>query len=320
MNDIDKEHVKELKKTSKAFAKIVPIIVAADGKTIVEGFHREATEKETGEEWPRYVNPELDTPVKIAIAQLIANTHRRIPPEEEITEKLAIIAEAEIAEKGEVGVIDRIADKLGRSVRWVQHYIPEKYKDMTMALHKAKTDEDLEEDIEIMKRLDSGETYASIRDAFGCGNSRITRLKRKLEEEGLPKPTPVEAASKVVDKGVPKGYGSTDIDDYDFETDERDSKPQRSPTRTTVDSARAATAPDDEEEDAISSTFTLAEQEANIEFEKAVENYLKKIAVLEKDQPDGLCRQSIYIRGWIERFYATRPFTIFGEDTLLKTE
>ena len=77
-----------LEQSEKGIGQLYPILEAKDGE-IIDGFHREATDKN----WKRVVLEHIDTEEKKLIARLVANYHRRDIPDEEIAEFINRLAE-----------------------------------------------------------------------------------------------------------------------------------------------------------------------------------------------------------------------------------
>ena len=75
--------------------------------------------------WPCFRLSHIETIADYLMARIIANTHRRIPDEQEKTEWLTELAE-------ETGWnTEQISEKIGMSPSWVQKYLPERLKEPT---------------------------------------------------------------------------------------------------------------------------------------------------------------------------------------------
>jgi hypothetical protein len=101
---------------------IVPIVKAPDG-TIIDGKHR----VELGMTL-EVVNPAIDTKFKVACAQLIANSNRRVMTTAEKSGLLSQIYEEFKIEHGDFPKAEEMAKMLGRTEKWLYQYLPEAYK------------------------------------------------------------------------------------------------------------------------------------------------------------------------------------------------
>ena len=178
MTEETNENEYDLKKSAKEIGYLYPVLKTPDGKVIAGRSRLKADSK-----WPIEIRENLDTPLKCALARLTENLHRRSLPADEKTEDLTAIAEALLAEGFEGNMVKEIGRRLAMSVRWVQEFLPEKYKQMEMKREPVSKEADTDELIKIALR--KGDSYRKIIDQFGCGASKIKRLKAVIEAEGL---------------------------------------------------------------------------------------------------------------------------------------
>ena len=178
MTEETNENEYDLKKSAKEIGHLYPVLKSPDGK-IIAGRSRLKADPN----WPVEVRKDLDTPLKFALARLAENLHRRSLPAEEKTEDLTAIAEALLADGFEGDLVKEIASRIAMSVRWVQEFLPEKFKQMEMKREPVSKEPDTDELIKIALR--KGDSYRKIIDQFGCGASKIKRLKAVIEAEGL---------------------------------------------------------------------------------------------------------------------------------------
>ena len=115
-----------LKRSSEQLGPVVPIILAADGKRVIDGTNRRRVNKD----WPTYVDKAAKSPLDIAIRRLVANGQRRNLPAWEKTNELdTIVTELTKDHKLEgEGLARELVRVTGFSLRWVYKYLPDKWK------------------------------------------------------------------------------------------------------------------------------------------------------------------------------------------------
>lgn len=114
---VDSEDSYSLAVSSEGLGELYPVLKDAHNN-IIDGYHRK------GETplWHEEVRPQIDTPVKLALAQLAVNFCRRRMSPEEIRERITFLAENGVK-------AEDIAKQTGIKLRTVQKYIPQEFKD-----------------------------------------------------------------------------------------------------------------------------------------------------------------------------------------------
>ncbi len=116
-----------LAQSAEKVGKIVPIILAADEKTVIDGKHRQAIDPK----WPTVIDKDAKAPLDIARKRLVANLHRRtLSRTQKEAELDSFITELRKnrPELPEPQLVDEIAGSTGFTPRWVYKYLPAKYK------------------------------------------------------------------------------------------------------------------------------------------------------------------------------------------------
>jgi hypothetical protein len=192
MSEEDRLTEKELKKSLKDSVEEVgylyPAIKTPDGE-VIAGKHR----LDADPAWPVVVREDLDTPVKIAQVKIVENLIRRIVPDDEKTQMLADLAKALIEFGFEGNIVKELSKRTKRSVRWVQQYLPEEYKDMKMVRKPdpdaTKIDDIIKIDIrkylelDTKERKEQGMTWRDIMKRHKIGSQKVANLKKEVEEE-----------------------------------------------------------------------------------------------------------------------------------------
>jgi hypothetical protein len=114
---VDSEDSYSLAVSSEGLGELYPVLKDAHNN-IIDGYHRK------GETplWHEEVRPQIDTPVKLALAQLAVNFCRRRMSPEEIRERITFLAKNGVK-------ADEIAKQTGIKPRTVYKYIPQEFKD-----------------------------------------------------------------------------------------------------------------------------------------------------------------------------------------------
>ncbi len=162
-----------LAQSAEKVGKIVPIILAADKRTVIDGLHRQAIDPN----WPKTVDSTAKTPLDIARKRLVANLHRRtLSRTQKEAELDSFITELRKNRPELQGtLVEEIANSTGFTPRWVYKYLPAKYKSK------------------------EGRPKLEQRSYF---DSRpwITEFKRSLTEEGFTVADPNEPSNEEVAK------------------------------------------------------------------------------------------------------------------------
>lgn len=125
----------DLQKSKKAVSALYPVIKDAHGN-VIDGFHR----LEADPNWKTETLEDIQTPVQLALARIVANTHRRQVSKEERKLQLVTLAE-ELVKEGRVReeVIPEIAELTTFDVSYLYKMLPAEYKSRPgVGKHKEK--------------------------------------------------------------------------------------------------------------------------------------------------------------------------------------
>jgi len=127
----------DLQKSKKSVHELYPVIKDAHGN-VIDGFHR----LEADPNWKTETLPMIDTPVKLALARIVANTHRRDISKEERKLQLVTLAEELIREgKPKDKIISILVDLTTFTDSYLYRMLPDEYKQRPgVGSHKEKGD------------------------------------------------------------------------------------------------------------------------------------------------------------------------------------
>ena len=112
----DEEAPYSLATSDEGIGELYPVLKDAYGN-IIDGFHR----LRKNPNWHAEVKPQIDTPIKLQLAMLIANFNRREMAPEEITQHITFLIKAGLKP-------EEIAKQTGITDRTVRKYMPQEFK------------------------------------------------------------------------------------------------------------------------------------------------------------------------------------------------
>lgn len=120
----------DLRKSKRSVRELYPVLRDAHGN-VIDGFHR----LEIDPTWHDEILDWIRTPTQLALARIIANTHRRTVSREERAEQIAELARALMEHDGvpKTEIVQTIAELTTFSERYVRELLPDEYKMMSKA-------------------------------------------------------------------------------------------------------------------------------------------------------------------------------------------